>query len=486
MKALLILLFSFCLSNLYAQSFLPHTLDASHAAVLPETQKNPGTFKVSHSSSLAIFPGFLPLCLDEPYHYENSYYLAYDLKNDFNLNGDWIVENIEFAIEHAEAENPQGQPLIVKLHVMSEYNHKTIIRDSLTLIAADTVIIEDTDSGTLKNITPPGVNIVADGKVLVVEFLIPNGMETHNLLFLGANNLRYSDSTYIRAARCDIVEPVNVSQILFPESMLIANIYGQYASPKPEIQSFTVPGQVVNTEIVNEPDYTVKLVMPFDASLQALTPEITIPLGFKISPEIGETIDFSQGPVVYTVDNNFDKVSQSWEVSIVNAGPDIIGANLAQINGEVVIKGAPYFTLAIPVKKGTDLSNLAPDIMVYEGFSTNPASGSVQDFSSGPVTYTVSNGESLSQDWAVSVFETTLGVDARSAPKIKLFPNPASKYIQIQCQNFKEAEIFDAYGKRLINAATNRIDISALSPGLYIVRTRAGNKNFTDKFFVVR
>jgi len=269
-------------------------------------------FRLSHSDSQLIEWERMVLCNDNgPFHYENSYYLAYDLKNDFNLNGDWIVENVEIAVESAVAGNLSTQPLVVKLFVLSDYNHRNIIQDSLTLLKTDTVSVSDSESGTLKNIDFSPGYIVSDGKVLVVEFLLPDGQEDNNLLFLGSNNDRISDSTFIRAPHCGINEPVNVSEILYPDMMLIANIYGQYASPNPEIQSFTIEGQLVNTEIKNDPDYTVKVVMPADTVLNNLTPIIQIPAGFQITPASEEHTDFSLGSVIYTVDNNFSKVSQS-------------------------------------------------------------------------------------------------------------------------------------------------------------------------------
>ena len=171
-------------------------------------------------------------------------------------------------------------------------------------------------------------------------------------------------------------------------------------------------GITLYREIKNDPDYIIKVVMPADTNLTALAPDITIPAGFQITPASGEIVDFTSGPVTYTVDNNFSKISQSWDVSVVNAGPDIIGANLPSLNGDVVINGDPDYTVQIPVVEGTDLSDLSPEIFIYEGFTVTPESGSTNDFSSEPVTYTVSHQTlPLSQDWQVSVIETPVGIN---------------------------------------------------------------------------
>ncbi len=446
--------------------------------------KNNKSFVVTHSNSHDINQNWTVSCNNGTFHYENSYYLAYDLQNDFNLNGDWIVQYVSVAVESAVSDN-NSQNLIVKLYVMPEYDHKRIIRDSLTLLAEDTVEITAADAGTLVTADfMPGYT-VTEGKVLVTEFLLPDGSENNNLLFLGSNDDRISDSTYIRAPFCGYPEPVNVSQILFPEVMIISDVYGVYASPDPVIQSFTIAGQIAVTEIKNEPDYTIKVVMPADTVLSALAPDITIPAGFRVTPASGEIVDFSGGPVVYTVDNNFSKVSQSWDVSVVNAGPDITGAYLPSLNGEVIINGNPDFTVEIPVAEGTDLSNLSPEIFVYDGFTVNPASGSAHDFSSGPVTYTVSHQTlALSQDWQVSVVETPVSTNEIINKEFNLFPVPADSFFKIYADAYLKAEIYDLNGKLIMSSVSKVINTSKLPDGIFFVRIYTENSLINKKIIV--
>ncbi len=487
---LLIIIFQlFITIGIVAQNFSGNDGFTKHDIILKQEKKSK-SFKVTHSASQNIIPGNTASCnFQGQYHYENSYYLAYDLKNDFNLNGDWIVQRVEVAVEEASAGVNFEQPLTVKLWVMSSYNHNTIIQDSLTLLASDTVSVSDTESGTLKSIDfTSDFYTVSEGKVLVVEFLLPDGQDNGNLLFLGSNNDRISDSTYIKAPFCGINEPVNVSEILFPDMMIIANIYGEYASPNPQIQSFVVNGQLTDTEIKNEPDYTVKIIMPADTSLSEITPQIQIPAGFQITPASGETVDFSQGAVTYTVDNNFAKVSQSWDVSVVNAGPDITGANLPQINGDVVINGSPDFTVTIPVVEGSDLTSLSPYIYVYDGFVTTPESGSLQDFSSGAVTYTVSHSTlPLTQDWQVSVIETpaTSSVKNPRPETVKIYPNPADDFVIVKCKGLQRTEVLDFSGKKLFHTSGKMINTSALPSGIYFLKIFTENKVLNKKIIII-
>lgn len=487
MKASVIFIFIFYFYNgIFAQEFSVNKDYNPIKTYNNQTYKTSKGFRLTHSDSQITEAGKTVSCNNGFFHYENSYYLAYDLKNDFNLNGDWIVENVDIAIESAVAGNLLNQPLIVKLYVLSAYNHRNIIRDSLTLLVSDTVNVFDSESGLFKTIDFSPGYIVSDGKVLVVEFLLPDGEEDNNLLFLGSNSERISDSTYIRAPHCGINELVNVSEILYPDMMLIANVYGQYASPNPEIQSFTILGQLGNTEIINEPDYTIKVIMPADTVLNALTPTIQIPAGFQVAPASLEITDFSQGTVTYTVDNNFSKVSQSWEVNVLNAGPDIIAANLPELNGEIIIEGNPNYTVTIPVLEGSNLNDLSPNIYVYPGFTLMPESGSSQDFSAGPVTYTVSHETlPLTQDWQVSVIETPAGIKNLTNTDIQIVPNPAKDFILIKCKKFKKALIFNVNGKMIKSSKKSRINVSEFPFGVYFVKIFYENKIITRKFFVL-
>ena len=59
-----------------------------------------------------------------------------------------------------------------------------------------------------------------------------------------------------------------------------------------------------------------------------------------------------------------------------------------------------------------------------------------------------------------------------------IYPNPSSGIINIRMNQFKEATIYNLSGKRIMKAIDNRIDISALSEGVYIIRleNRSGDR----------
>jgi hypothetical protein len=454
-------------------------------------QKGEKSFKISHSLSEIIDPGTSVSCNSNGIHYETSYYRVFDLENEFNINSDWIVEEVEVGIAQADAGYGASQPIKFVFYGMSTYTDQ-IIPDSLTQ-KGDTLAFEvlDSDEGDLVTYSvPPGVNVPL-GQVLVVEVLLPDGHipdQADNSLYIGSNDLGETDYTYIKAVNCGVPDPVHTADILYPDMHLIMNIYGQYENPVPEIINFEINGQIDDTEIVNDPDWTIQLTMLADADLTALSPDIQIPAGFQVIPASGEEVDFSQGPVVYEVNNEFTKVSQTWDVYVYNAGPDILDVIL---DGEAQDPDINYnnHTVTAYVPLGTDLTALSPYITVYDGFDVDPASGSEQDFSTGPVIYTVSHESMpLSQEWEVNVEEIEIvGVQHIPSSAILLSPNPANEYILIEGVNAEEIEIIDINGRTVhVNFHQNKITTNKLPEGLYIVKIYTGNTVYMKKIVICR
>jgi hypothetical protein len=81
--------------------------------------------------------------------------------------------------------------------------------------------------------------------------------------------------------------------------------------------------------------------------------------------------------------------------------------------------------------------------------------------------------------------ETVVGVQPNTMTRqLKLFPNPASRFINIETQSpFASYEIVDLTGR--IQVSTDYmpvINVEALSPGLYILRLRGGNTVVSNRF----
>jgi hypothetical protein len=51
-----------------------------------------------------------------------------------------------------------------------------------------------------------------------------------------------------------------------------------------------------------------------------------------------------------------------------------------------------------------------------------------------------------------------------------IYPNPTDGIINIKMAAFKEATIYNLSGKRIMRSTDNRIDVSELSEGVYIIK----------------
>lgn len=76
------------------------------------------------------------------------------------------------------------------------------------------------------------------------------------------------------------------------------------------------------------------------------------------------------------------------------------------------------------------------------------------------------------------------GINTTTDPEIRIFPNPASDYFQLSSiENVTGVELFNLFGQQLIsipNPQSATIDISSLTPGIYLVKMR---KKESEKCF---
>lgn len=82
-----------------------------------------------------------------------------------------------------------------------------------------------------------------------------------------------------------------------------------------------------------------------------------------------------------------------------------------------------------------------------------------------------------------------LSTDDFSTNNFKIYPNPtALGYVNIssRSQTVMKINVFDVLGKQVINetVSNNRLDVSNLSPGLYIMRVSQDNATTTKKLVI--
>ena len=86
-------------------------------------------------------------------------------------------------------------------------------------------------------------------------------------------------------------------------------------------------------------------------------------------------------------------------------------------------------------------------------------------------------------DITFPVNSIVLRVDSFTENKgLNVYPNPANDYIIVESDGIQEVEIYDMMGRKLIShkaETSSTIDVSALSSGIYLVRTIDSDNNIT-------
>jgi subtilisin family serine protease len=184
------------------------------------------------------------------------------------------------------------------------------------------------------------------------------------------------------------------------------NIVAAPSSAK-AITSFVIGS---STGTIDEATHTIAVTVPFGTDVTALVATFTTTgssVAVGATPQVsGATVNDFSSPVTYTV-TAADSSTQDYIVTVTIAAPSsakaitsfVIGSSTGTIDETA-------HTIAVVVPYGTDITALAPTIVVSDKATVNPASGVAQDFTS-PVTYTVTAEDNTTQDYTVTVIVAT-------------------------------------------------------------------------------
>ncbi len=157
-----------------------------------------------------------------------------------------------------------------------------------------------------------------------------------------------------------------------------------------DIHSFSINGV---KGVINPENSIINVIMPNTTDLKSLSPQIEIGAGAKISPAIGENIDFSNSmkkgsEIIYTVSNN--DLYQRYKVIVDVARAKITKFRIGTIEGKIN-EEAKTVRIYLPV--GTNVTALVPIIEYTNGADISPENGASVDFTN-PVSYKLTLGGS--------------------------------------------------------------------------------------------
>ncbi len=178
-------------------------------------------------------------------------------------------------------------------------------------------------------------------------------------------------------------------------------------SSENEIISFRIPYDNANYTGVVRGD-SIKVIMPNSVKIDSLTPVISVSEGATINPKSGAVQNFSN-PVTYkvTAEDGSEKTYVAY-IDLVSADNQILSFQFesfsAMDNQYALSNQNPndIDTLTFTVAKTVDISQLKSKIIISEGATINPTSGSVLDYTN-PIKYTVTAQNRDKKEYLVRV-----------------------------------------------------------------------------------
>ncbi|WP_353778664.1 family 16 glycosylhydrolase [Winogradskyella sp. 3972H.M.0a.05] len=175
----------------------------------------------------------------------------------------------------------------------------------------------------------------------------------------------------------------------------------------------------------------------------------------------------SSGNTVNTASQLISDVANNFHVYSVNWSPNQI---------TFLVDGVGFYTYNPPVK---DASTWPFDLEQY--LILNIAMGGIAgnidpSFTQSPMVI----------DY-VRVYQNQLSTEEITINDFRITPNPASDYINISSDlDIDSVEIYNMLGQRMLktNSNTNRLNITNIESGLYILKIHAGNATVSNKIII--
>lgn len=173
------------------------------------------------------------------------------------------------------------------------------------------------------------------------------------------------------------------------------------------IRSFDVNGQAAT---INHTNGVITATLPAGSNLSNVAVDMVLPEGATVDPASGSAVDFSTGPVIFTITNN--GVSREYTATVAAFGDPMIMT--FSIGENVGVIDQANGTIDITIGSEENIKALAPQYTIPGGTTSTPQSGVALDFTN-PVKYTVLSNDGFT---GKSYFVT---VKQLAAPVIDVF-----------------------------------------------------------------
>jgi hypothetical protein len=439
-------------------------------------------------------------------HANNAYLRVYDLPalGILDLN----VVSVDFGIESAVSLVGK-QPVTVNLYSLSG----PLLYANMTLIATQNDSVPDTASAIY---TVPIITSVPAGSVLVVELYTPDGQTDGNMFYIGSNANGQTDTSYIAAADCGIVEPMDIAAVCCPNVHIILNLNATDSTTTQLISGLgsgaTFPIGTTTETYQSTDAYGNTNVCSFDVTVNDdELPLITCPADINVPVDAG--LCTASGVALGTA-----TTSDNCGVSLVvndATEPYITGNNIVTWTVTDIHGNTDTCTQIVSVGENIDPTITCPsDTIIYTpsttgttfNYSVTGSDNCILDTtyltaglvsgSTFPIGVTTNSwvaidnsGNSNTCSFTVTVI-STFGIDESVEGSVGLYPNPTNGKLTIMLSEGYEGTLiylYSAEGKliRLLGESTKKrkieCDLSDVADGLYYLKFENNKTTFYKK-----
>jgi hypothetical protein len=253
-----------------------------------------------------------------------------------------------------------------------------------------------------------------DGEWVIVDvFGDPNSSANFNVAGItgAAANHTILRKSYIQSGNADWIASAGTNEFDSEWKVFDQDYLGNLGLLTPpedtlaEIKSFSL-AEETGPAVIDSAAATINIEVVMGTKLDSLFPVIVVSPGAGVQPASEDSVDFSNGPVLFTVTAEDHVHTKVWTVTVTeevipSSENDILSFTFTGQKGAAVIDAIKYVVSA-EAAYGTSLVSLTPTITVSAAATIDPESGVARDFSD-TVTYTVTAQDGTPQVWKVSV-----------------------------------------------------------------------------------